>query len=51
MTKKRINIYSVKDQMEKYNISEEEAIEKIKQIKILKFLILFYFTEFYFNIM
>lgn len=33
MTKKRMNIYSVKDQMEKYNISEEEAIEKIKQIK------------------
>lgn len=33
MTKKRMNIYSVKDQMEKYGISEEEAIEKIKQIK------------------
>jgi len=28
-----MDIYSVKDQMEKYNISEEEALEKIKQIK------------------
>jgi hypothetical protein len=33
MKKKRMDIYSVKDQMEKYNISEEEALEKIKQIK------------------
>jgi hypothetical protein len=33
MTKKRMNIYSIKDQMEKYGISEEEAIEKIKKIK------------------
>jgi hypothetical protein len=33
MSKKRMNIYSVQDQMEKYGISEEEAIEKIKQIK------------------
>ena len=33
MTKKRMNIYSIQDQMEKYGISEEEAIEKIKEIK------------------
>ena len=33
MKKKRMNIYSVKDQMERYNISEEEALEKIKNIK------------------
>jgi hypothetical protein len=33
MKKKRMNIYSVKDQMERYVLSEEEAIEKIKQIK------------------
>lgn len=33
MTKKRMNIYSIQDQMDKYGISEEEAIEKIKGIK------------------
>jgi hypothetical protein len=33
MRKKRMNIYSVRDQIEKYNISEEEAKEKIKKIK------------------
>ena len=31
--KKRMNIYSIEDQMEKYNISREEAEEKIKKIK------------------
>ena len=31
--KKRMNIYSIEDQMNKYGITKEEAIEKIKQIK------------------
>lgn len=31
--KKRMNIYSIQDQMSKYGITEEEAIEKIKKIK------------------
>ena len=31
--KKRMNIYSVEDQMRKYNLSREEAENKIKNIK------------------
>jgi hypothetical protein len=31
--KKRMNIYSIEDQMSKYGITEEEANEKIRQIK------------------
>jgi hypothetical protein len=31
--KKKFNIYSIEEQMEKYNLTKEEAIDKINKIK------------------